>query len=128
MSRRLSDGSPSVKERPPAGVYSGRALEPRMSEELLHLTIETGLPVLAYELAADLEGRGLARVQVKPSEEPGLTITHAAGLAASAVTRLLDFIRPLEPENVHVDQEMSPGHAVLRLGKPADTDITVELH
>jgi hypothetical protein len=99
-----------------------------MSEELLYLTIETGLPVLAYELAADLEAKGLVRVQVKPTDEAGLTITHAAGLAASAVTRLLDSIRPLEPENVNVDQEMPPGHAVFRLGKPADTDITVELH
>ncbi len=99
-----------------------------MSEELLHLTVETALPVLAYELAADLESRGLGRVQVKPCEEAGITLTHAPGLAASAVSKLLDSIRPLEPEQVHIEQEMPAGHAVLRLGKPADTELSVDIH
>src|SRR4029079_14407366 len=97
--------------------------------EILHLTIETSLPVLAYDLAADLECRGLGKVQVKPGPEAGLSLVHAPGLSAGGVARLLEAIRPLEPESVRIEQGLRAGHAVLNLGKPTDgTESSVDIH
>ena len=100
-----------------------------MTDDTLNLTVETAMPVLAYDLAADLEQRGLGRVQVRPCEEAGLTLSHAPGLGASTIARLLDAIKPLEPEHVGAEQDLAAGQAVLRLGKPADAgDISVDIH
>lgn len=100
-----------------------------MSDDILHLTIETSLPVLAYELAADLETRGLGTVQVRPGTESGLALANAPGLSAGAIARFLEAIRPLEPESVTVEQELPPGHLVLTLGRPADAgEVSVDVH
>jgi hypothetical protein len=62
------------------------------------IVLESPLPALAYDLAAHLEQRGLAPVEVRPAGPGPLALHHGPGTSAGLVSKLLDALQPLVPD------------------------------
>jgi hypothetical protein len=89
------------------------------------IVLESSRQALAYELAADLERRGLAPALVRSGTPSTLALTHGPGTSAVLVTRLLAALEPLVPETVGVDDNLEAGELVVHLGEPARVVVDV---
>src|SRR5687768_16790768 len=89
------------------------------------IVLESSLPALGYDLAADLEQRGLGPVEVRSGGPGPVAVTHGPGTPASLLTRLLEALRPLAPESVGAEETLAPGELIVRLGEPASVIVDV---
>src|SRR4051812_43690035 len=83
---------------------------------LMHVRVATALPRLGYDLAADLESRGFRDVEVRTEAVERFELRHSRDLSAGDVARLLDALKPLQPESIVADDDLGPAAAVLELG------------
>ncbi len=95
----------------------------------MRMLIQTPLPALGYELAADLEARGFGPVEVRTEESDTFEVRHRRGLSAAVIARLLRALEPLQPEEVGVSDDLGDADLVLRLGVEGTLgQCAVELH
>jgi hypothetical protein len=92
---------------------------------LSRIVLESPLPALTYDLAADLEKRGLAPVEVRVGGQGVLALLHGPGTPAILVSRLLDALQPIVPEAIGPDDGLAPGEVIVRLGDAAVLTVDV---
>jgi MoxR-like ATPase len=66
----------------------------------MKIRIHSALTSFAYDLAADLEAKGFGQVAVEVGETDRFEIQYKPSVAAGDVSRLLDALDPLQPENI----------------------------
>jgi hypothetical protein len=89
------------------------------------IVLESARPALAYELAAELEQRGLGPVEVRHAEDGPPSLRHGPATPLQLVTRLLDVLRPLAPDTVGPDDALAAGELIVRLPEPGDVLVEV---
>jgi MoxR-like ATPase len=80
------------------------------------IKIVTPLARLGYDLAADLHERGFENVTVATSSTASYELAHGRCVSPSEVARLLDALRPLQPDAILVRDELDDDAVVLQLG------------
>ncbi len=93
----------------------------------MRVLIRTFLPKLGYDLAADLEARGLGPVEVSVGETKQFSLRHRSSVPAGEVARLLDAIAPFLPEECSVEDDLGDVDVELKLGDEKKLD-TYEVH
>src|SRR5437763_6184299 len=82
----------------------------------MHLRVQTFLPRFGYDLAADLEGRGLGTVEVHTGPTRTFEVRHRPGLAGGDVAKLLEALKPLQPARIQPDPDLTGADVLLMLG------------
>lgn len=98
--------------------FTAEATRARMILETdsMQITIATSTPQLGYALAADLETRGFHGVMVNTCPVKTYSLHHGQAVPAAEVARLLDALKPLQPETIVRDEEIDPDQIRLNLG------------
>src|SRR5437660_125389 len=82
----------------------------------MRITVATSIPRLGYDLAADLEARGFNDVTVSAQDVEAFALHHSRNVSPGEIARLLDAIKPLQPDKIHRDDDMEPDQVHLYLG------------
>ncbi|MFL5338560.1 MAG: AAA family ATPase [Gemmataceae bacterium] len=82
----------------------------------MHLRLHTFLSRFGYELAADLEARGLGTVAVHTGPTAAFELRHKPAVSGGEVAKLLEALKPLQPASVLPDPDLDGADVVLNLG------------
>lgn len=85
----------------------------------MHLRVQTFLTRFGYDLAADLEARGLGSVEVHTGPTRTFEVRHRPGLAGGEVAKLLEALKPLQPARIQPDPDLVGADVLLLLGDEA---------
>ncbi len=89
----------------------------------MHIKVVTAIPRLGYDLAAELEKRGFTDVAVSTSDQvDSFAMSHGRGIPAGEIARLLDALKPFQPEHISRDDELQPNEVRLLLGDTEPLD------
>jgi hypothetical protein len=82
----------------------------------MHLRLHTFLSRFGYELAGDLEARGLGTVEVHTGPTTAFELRHKPTVSGGDVAKLLEALKPLQPGSVLPDPDLDGADVVLNLG------------
>jgi len=88
----------------------------------MQITISTPLPRLGYELAADLETRGFTGATVVTADAEAYELRHGRAVPPGDIGRLLDMLKPLQPEAILSDDTLAEDAVVLQLADSVPLD------
>jgi MoxR-like ATPase len=87
------------------------------------IKVVTAIPRLGYDLAADLEHRGFTNVSVTSTDEVhSFALIHGRGIPAAEIARLLDALKPIQPDHIERADDLGPDEIRLLLGDEEPLD------